>query len=209
MRCKVCGIDYGVSHECSGLSPFMTLEEAAPPPSEFAPFYYLRMAFNIVRWDDVVIRRASRDPNALVYGAALSALSAAIIFLVTALPGMLAREGKNSETIFLGLLLGLVFVWAYMGLIAVIQIGLCHAIAKVFLGATGTLVGVMRPLFLGWCVNVLILIPVVGLIAAGIAWTAVLMLVFEEVDGIGRMQAFLISAGINAVFLALSFLVPH
>ena len=49
MRCKVCGIDYGVSHECSGLSPGMTLEEAAPPPSEFAPFYYLRMAFNIVR----------------------------------------------------------------------------------------------------------------------------------------------------------------
>jgi hypothetical protein len=209
MRCKVCGIDYGVSHECSGLSPGMTLEEVAPPPSEFAPFYYIRMAFNIVRWDDLAIRRASRDPNALVYGAALSAMSAATIFLMTALPHMLTREGKAPEAIFLGLLLGLVFVWAYMGLIAVIQIGLCHAIAKVFLDAKGTLVGVMRPLFLGWFVNVLILIPIVGLYAAGIAWTAVLMLVFEEVDGIERMQAFLISAGINAVFLALSFLVPH
>jgi hypothetical protein len=209
LRCKVCGIDYGVSHECSGLSPGMTLEEVAPPPSEFAPFYYIRMAFNIVRWDDLAIRRASRDPNALVYGAALSAMSAAIIFLVTALPGMLAREEKAPGTMFWGLLLGLVFVWAYMGIIAVIQIGLCHAIAKIFLGAKGTLVGVMRPLFLGWFVNVLILIPIVGLYAAGIAWTAVLMLVFEEVDGIGRMQAFLISAGINAVFLALNFLVPH
>jgi hypothetical protein len=187
----------------------MTLEEVAPPPSEFAPFYYIRMAFNIVRWDDLAIRRASRDPNALVYGAALSAMSAATIFLMTALPHMLTREGKAPEAIFLGLLLGLVFVWAYMGLIAVIQIGLCHAIAKVFLDAKGTLVGVMRPLFLGWFVNVLILIPIVGLYAAGIAWTAVLMLVFEEVDGIERMQAFLISAGINAVFLALSFLVPH
>ena len=128
---------------------------------------------------------------------------------MTALPRMLTRDGKAPETIFLGLLLGLVFVWAYMGIIAVIQIGLCHTIAKVFLGATGTLVGVMRPLFLGWFVNVLVLIPVVGIYAAGIAWTAVLMLVFEEVDGIGRMQAFLISAGINAVFLALNFLVPH
>jgi hypothetical protein len=187
----------------------MTLEEAAPPPSEFAPFYYLRMAFNIVRWDDMAIRRASRDPNALVYGAALSATSAAIIFLVTALPGMLAHEERAPGTMFWGLLLGLVFVWAYMGLIAVIQIGFCHATAKVFLGATGTLVGVMRPLFLAWFVNALILIPVAGIYAAGIAWTAVLMLVFEEVDGIGRMQAFLISAGINAVFLALSFLVPH
>ncbi len=209
MRCKVCGIDFGVSHECSGLSPGMTLEEVAPPPSEFAPFYYIRMAFHIVRWDDVAVRRASRDPNALVYGAALCAMSAAIIFLVTALPRMLTRDGKAPEAIFLGLLLGLVFVWAYMGIIAVIQIALCHTIAKVFLGAKGTLVGVMRPLFLGWFVNVLVLIPVVGIYAAGIAWAAVLMLVFEEVDGIERMQAFLISAGINVVFLALNFLVPH
>jgi hypothetical protein len=209
LRCKVCGIDYGVSHECSGLSPGMTLEEVAPPPSEFAPFYYIRMAFDIVCWDGMSVRRASRDPNALVYGAALSAMSAAIIFLVTALPGMLTREGKAPEAIFLGLLLGFVFVWAYMGIIAVIQIALCHAIAKVFLGATGTLAGVARPLFLGWFVNVLVLIPVVGIYAEGIAWTAVLMLVFEEVDGIERMQAFLISAGINVVFLALNFLVPH
>jgi len=209
LRCKVCGIDYGVSHECSGLSPGMTLEEVAPPPSEFAPFYYIRMAFNIVRWDDMSVRRASRDPNALVYGAALSAISAAIIFLVTGLPRMLTREGRAPEAIFLGSLLGLVFVWAYMGLIAIIQIGLCHAIAKVFLGATGTLVGVARPLFLGWFVNVLVLIPVIGIYAAAAAWAAVLMLVFEEVDGIERMQAFLISAGINVVFLALNFLVPH
>jgi len=68
---------------------------------------------------------------------------------------------------------------------------------------------VMRPLFLGWFVNVLILIPVVGVFAVGIAWTAVLMLVFEEIDGIGRMQAFLISAGINAVFVAMQILIPH
>jgi hypothetical protein len=187
----------------------MTLEEVAPPPSEFAPFYYIRMAFNIVRWDDMAIRRASRDPNALVYGAALSAMTAAIIFLVTALPSMLAREGRTPGTIFWGLLLGLLFFWTYMGIIAVIQIGLCHAIAKVFLGATGTLAGVMRPLLLGWFVNALILIPVVGIYATGITWTAVLMLVFEEVDGIGRMQAFLISAGINAIFLALEVLIPH
>jgi predicted exporter len=53
------------------------------------------------------------------------------------------------------------------------------------------------------------LIPVVGALASAIAWTAVLMMVFEEVDGIGRLEAFLISAGINAIFLALLFLLPH
>lgn len=122
---------------------------------------------------------------------------------------MLTREGANASTIFWGLVLGLVFVWVYMAVAALLQIGLCHGIAKAFLGGSGTLLGVMRPLFLGWLVNVLVAIPFVGIYAAGIVWTAVLMRVFEEVDGITRMQAFLISAGINFVFLVLTLYVPH
>ena len=209
MRCKVCGIEYGVAHECSGLSPGMTLEEAAPAPSGICAFYYIRMAVNIVRWDDVAVRRASRDQNALVYGAMFSAMAAALIFLVTSLPKMLTRGSASGGTVFWGVLLGLVFVWVYTAAIAVFQIGLCHAVAKVFLGATGTFTGVMRPLLLGWFVNGLIVIPIVGIYAAAIAWTAVLMLVFEEVDGIERMQAFVISAGINVVFLVLTVALTH
>ena len=38
---------------------------------------------------------------------------------------------------------------------------------------------------------------------SAITWTAVLMMVLNEVDGIGRLQPFLISAGINAIFLVL------
>lgn len=53
--------------------------------------------------------------------------------------------------------------------------------------------------------NCLILIPVAGMRLAAIGWTAVLMMVFEEVDGIERLQAFGISAGINIRFLALQF----
>lgn len=92
-----------------------------------------------------------------------------------------------------------------MGIITFVQLGLCHLIAKWFFGSTGTLIGVMRPLLLGWFVNALALIPVIGMLAAGVTWTAVSMLVFEEVDGIGRLQAFLISAGINVCFIALQF----
>jgi hypothetical protein len=209
MRCKVCGIEYGVAHECSGLAPGMTVEEAAPPPSGIAPFYYLRMAFGIVRWDDVAVRRASRDPNALVYGAAFFSLSQALIFLATALPKLRSRQDPTGEVVFWGVLLGLVFVWAYASIVIIIQIGLCHAIAKIFFGATGTFLGVIRPLLLGWFVNILILIPVAGLYASAIGWTAVLMLTFEEVDGIERMQAFLISAGVNAAFLVLTLTFAH
>jgi hypothetical protein len=209
MQCPVCGMNYGVSHNCSGVAPVLSAEEAAPVPEGFAPIYYLRLAFNIARWDDVAIRRASRDPNALLYGVVFSMMSAAIIFLGTALPKMLTREGATAGTIFWGLLLGLVFVWVYMSAIAFIQFGLCHLIARWFLGATGTFFGVMRPLLLGWFVNCLILIPVVGPLASAVAWTAILMMVFEEVDGIGRLPAFLIAAGINAIFLVLLYLLPH
>jgi hypothetical protein len=202
-------MEQGFPHMCSGIAPALTPEEAELPPDGIAPAYYLRLAFNIARWDDVAVRRAARDPNSAFYGSVFCSIVAAIIFLATALPGLLRREGTTPGTIFWGLLLGLVFVWVYMGALAVVQVGLSHFVAKWFLGATGTLVGVLRPLLLGWFVNGLALIPAVGPIAAAIAWTAVLMLVFEEVDGIGRMQAFVISAGINAVFLALSFLLSR
>jgi hypothetical protein len=209
MQCPVCRMNYGVSHSCSGVAPISSAEEAASVPEGITPIYYLRLAFNIALWDDLAIRRASSDPTALVYGVVFSVISAAIIFLVTALPGMLAREGATAGTIFWGLLLGLVFVWVYMGAMAFLQLGLCHLIARWFLGATGTFFGVVRPLLLGWFVNGLILIPVVGALASAMAWTAVLMKVFEEVDGIGRLPAFLISAGINAIFLGLLYLLPH
>jgi len=109
----------------------------------------------------------------------------------------------SGPQIVVGLVVGLIFGLVVMGILMFIQLGLCHLIAKWFFGGKGTLMGVMRPLLLGWFVNVLILIPFVGLWASGIAWTAVLMLVFEEVDGIGRLQAFLISAGIGVCFIAL------
>ncbi len=206
MRCNVCGMEYGLSHACSGIAPLQTAEESAPPPTGFSPGYYLRLAFDIVRWDDVAIRRASRDANALYYGAALSAAGAAIIFLGTMLPRWLTRPPASPGALMFEVILGLMIFWVYMGAVAIVQLSLCHLLAKWFFGATGSYLGVMRLLLLAWFVNCLILIPFVGILTAGIAWTAVLMMVFEEVDGVGRMQAFLISAGINVAFVVAQLL---
>jgi len=208
MKCTVCGQEYGVAHNCAGVVASMTQEEAAPSPDGFAPLYYLRLAFSIVRWDDISIRRASRDSKAVFYGAFSWAIAATIILLFTAVPQMLKTMPISGPATIIGLIVGLIVGLVIMGIITFVQLGLCHLIAKWFFGGTGTLIGVMRPLLLGWFVNALILIPVVGTLAAGIAWTAVLMLVFEEVDGIGRLQAFLISAGINVCFIALQFAMP-
>ena len=203
MKCDVCGQDYGVAHNCPGaVTTSMTQEESAPFPAGFAPLYYLRLAFNIARWDEVSIRRASRDSNAGIYGVGLWAIAASTILGFIAIPQMLRTIHTSGPTLIFGLGVGVIFGLVVMSLITFVQLGLCHLIAKWFFGAKGTLMSVMRPLLLGWFVNCLILIPVVGLWASGIAWTAVLMLVFEEVDCIGRLQAFAISAGINVCFIA-------
>ncbi len=206
MRCDLCGMDYGLSHNCSGIAPVLTDEEAAPPPGGFSPGYYLRLAFNIVRWDDIAIRRASRDSNVIYYGAFLWIVAATIVLVGTALPQMLAAIHAPGPAMVIGVVVGMSVGLAVMAILTFVQLGLCHLIAKWFFGGTGSYLGVMRPLLLGWFVNCLVLIPVVGMLASGIAWTAVLMMVFEEVDGIGRLQAFGISAGINVCFFVLQLM---
>jgi hypothetical protein len=202
-------MEYAGAHECAADAPLRVPEEMQPPPDGICPGYYLRMAFKISSFDELAIRRTANDPDALFYGVIFSTIAAGVIFLVTALHKMVTREGATPGTIFWGVLLGVVFVCVYSGAVAVIQIGVCHSIARWFLGGTGTLFGVMRPALLGWFVNCLTLIPVVGPPAAAIAWTAVLMKILEEVEGVSRVQAFLISAGINGVFLALVYMSAH
>ncbi len=206
MRCDVCGMDYGLSHHCSGIPPLLSVEESAPPPASFSPGCYLALAFNIARWDDLAIRRASRDSNAIYYGAFLWSVAAMIILIVKALPRTLAAIHFGGAAMVIGVVIGLSFGLAVMATLTFVQLGLCHLIAKWFFGGTGRYLGVMRPLLLGWFVNCLILIPVAGTLAAAIAWTAVLMMVFEEVEGISRLQAFGISAGINVCFFALQLM---
>lgn len=129
-----------------------------------------------------------------------------VVLLVTSVPvflKMMARQ--NPAVVLIGAMVGLVFGFLVMASITFVQLALCHLIAKWFFGATGRFVELMRPLLLGWFVNCLVVIPVAGMLLAGIGWTAVLMMVFEEVDGIGRLQAFGISAGINIVFFAIQF----
>jgi len=206
MKCEVCGMDYGLSHHCSGIPPLVTLEESAPPPTRFSPGHYLALAFNIARWDDIAIRRASRDSNAIYYGAVLWVVAAMLIMTGLALPRILGAIHFGGPAMIIGAIVGLSFGLAVMAFLTFVQLGLCHLIAKWFFDGSGSYLGVMRPLLLGWFVNCLVLIPIAGTLATAITWTAVLMMVFEEVEGISRLQAFGISAGINVCFFILQLM---
>lgn len=116
MRCSVCGQDYGVTHNCPGVAPHITPEEAAPPPEGIAPLYYLRLAFKIVRWDDMAIRRASRDAKAGLYGAFFWTVAAMVILLFTTLRKL--RTMHPCEFVSpVGMAVVLVFGLVLMGII--------------------------------------------------------------------------------------------
>jgi hypothetical protein len=196
-HCSVCGQEYGLTHNCAGIAPLTTADEAAPPPNlRFAPLYYLDEAFKIMSWDDAAVRRASHDNNSLLYGFLILAVGTVIPF------GFLAQRSMQ---------LGYPIPWALMATHypqtlaytlawIILQVGLSHYLAKLFFDAKGSYLGVMRAYMLGQLFRCLIIVPVAGNILAGLGGIAVLMIVFEEVDGIERMKAFGLAATIGVAF---------
>ena len=206
MRCDVCGLDYGLSHNCPGPLSQEILDAGLQAPANAGMGYYLSQAWKIVRWDEIAIRRNARDQRATMYALLLWIAAMLIVLLVASLPRLLSVLTRAKPfAMVIGAIVGITFGLIMMASITFAQLALCHLIAKWFFGATGKFPELMRPLLLGWWVNCLAVIPVVGILLAGIGWTAVLMMVFEEVDGIERLQAFGISAGINLCVFAIQF----
>jgi hypothetical protein len=207
MQCNVCGLEYGMSHNCPGPITGVGISDASlQAPADAGFGYYLGQGWKIVCWDDVAIRRNARDPRATFFAVPIWLAAIAVVILGTILPAMSNVMPKTNNAMFLvGLVVGLIFAFVAAASITFIQLGLCHLIAKWFFGAKGRFIEVMRPLLLGWFVNILAIIPVAGTLLAAIGWTAVLMMVFEEVDEIERMQAFGIAAGINICIFVIQF----
>jgi hypothetical protein len=197
MQCSVCGQDYGLTHRCAGVAPLANTDELAPPPPlRFAPFHYFSEAFKILCWDDVAVRRASRDNNSLLYGFLIFALAAALPFAIFVFRALSAGYRVSPTVVLIRFA-----ITAAVGLLwIVLQIGLSHVLAKTLFDAKGSYIAVMRAYLLGQLFQCFVIIPVVGPMAAGLGGIAVLMLVFEEVDGIERMKAFGLAATIGVTF---------
>jgi len=202
VRCPVCGKTYGVTHSCPGAPE---THAALPPkwqaPTGFAPTYYFRQALAVARLDDGAIVAASRDRNAMLYGA--------IIWLIPQLLGFglrLWHAAPRAGTVhWLSLLLDFLALVLVLGVLLLAQYGLVHLLARRLFGARGTYVRVLRALLLGAIVTWLALVPYIGVIVAGLWSVAVMMVVFEDVDEIERMQAFGLSLVVGIAFWVLTF----
>lgn len=202
VKCPVCGQTYGVTHSCPGpRAPSSALAAAWPVPAGFAPVRYFRQALAIARLDDDAIVAASLDPWSLAYGTAIWLIAQLLVF-----GEALWFSPRHHQTIHWA-----VFIVASLLLILVsaiwtlAQYGICHLLARWLFDARGTYIRVLRPLLLGYVVMWLLAIPYVGRIVGGLWGVAVVMMVFEDVDGIGRIKAFGLAFGVGVVFYVLAF----
>ncbi len=201
MICAVCGQSYGLTHNCAGVTPQMESEER-PAKIGFPPAYYFMQGWKIVFWDDAAIRRNSRDPNALFYGILFWIIGASLPVFFN-----IAVARSNGVTLDpRNITFSLAMVPSGI-LLEYLRYGICHFLAKQFFGGDGKFMPLIRGLFLGSVVSWLIFIPVIGGVLAGIGSTIVIMVVFEELDHIERLQAFLLAAGVNIGFAVLIYYV--
>ena len=202
MICSVCGQSYGLTHNCPNVSPLTDADPPAPSGFLFAPIEYFLMGWKIVFWDDRSIRAASRDPNALLYGFVFYLFGTGVPALLNILVLISNNGGPLPTRTFLYHLSLIPLGLAY----DVIRFGICHLIAKYFLGGTGKFLPLLRPLFLGISVvSWVAMIPLLGTFVAGIGVIVVIMVVFEELEHIERLQAFALSAGVNIIFWGVIF----
>jgi len=189
MKCEVCGLEYGMSHNCPGPIP-ATAESQNPAPPGFALWHYLGEAWRIVRWDDAAIRRVKDDPRVMPYGIFIWAATNTIALLV-----ILYSRVRNPRLLRPGpLLFVILFSLLYSATLSLLQMGIVHFVARFFCAGEGRFVQVLRPLLLASFVYVLQVIPIAGVLIAGLAFVAVMVMVFDEVHGMPQLTAFLVSA---------------
>lgn len=202
MVCAVCGMEYLTVHNCPG-PPVVSVADGTAPPTGFALFYYLREAWRIVCWDDAAIRRIAADSRVLPYGLFVWALTNLFVYGAT----ILIMSGRVRHFVIWRLILGAIITLPVAACVGLLHIGICHLFAKWFFAGDGHFVNLLRPLLLATMVYVLAPIPIFGILLGGIAWIAVVMMVFQEVHGMEPLTAFMLSAGVGIGLRIIEYLV--
>jgi len=202
-ECSVCGQSFGLTHTCPGSPVGPEFANEWLQPKGFAPLFYFRQAVAIARFEDDAIVAASRCNGALAYGAIFWLISRVVIYGMSLLPFFRAvLRGYSVPLSGIGMAIAIYTISD--GVVMLVQYAISHGLARWWFGARGTYIGILRATLLGSIVTCAYPIPYVGMLVAGIWSTAILMCVFEQVDGIERMKAFALSYGIGIAFFILS-----
>jgi len=204
-QCALCGQSFGITHTCPGAIPSATLppETQWVAPTGFSPLHYVREAIGVARFEDTAILGASRDGIAFVYGSLFWLVGRLLIYGVPLTPYFRA-VARGFEVPWARIIFVVAFSIAFDAALFFTQYGLAHLLARWWFGARGSYAGIFRAMLMGSIVMCAYVIPFVGPLVAGLWMIAILMRVFEEVDGIERMKAFGLSILINGLFFAIA-----
>src|SRR2546421_1912287 len=122
MKCRVCGQDYGVAHQCAGVAPGADVSDVSAPPKGFALGHYLGEALRIATWNDDAIRRTMNDPNAIVYGVIIYMAAVSLQLAVPVL--RLLAAGRVEHAVIVASSVAILLL-AAVGL-DFLKIGICH-----------------------------------------------------------------------------------
>lgn len=178
-------------------------ETVAVDDAARGPLRCLREAIRIARLDDHAIVRMSKDRTALLCGACVLAAGGLLGYISELL--FSRRTAENGPDTF-DVILGAPFVVIVTLLASAINIAVIHGLAKLVFGATGSYVSLVRVLWLGSIVTWLAIIPAIGGIVAGVWSLLILLVTFENVDGVERLQALMLVVVFGAFSLLLRVL---
>jgi len=194
MKCAKCGAEFSITHDCRGSGQSVHSKPVEDVRSfRPAPMVYLREALAIARLNEGAIRRAAHDVNSIIYGAAIMAIG----FILRSLGSSLASGimGRRSSVTLAVVVLGIISSLA----LSLVSTGILHAAARLLFQANGKYWGLLGALWLGSIATWVGVIPAIGTMIAAIWNFAVFLWVFEEVEGVRRIQAIGLSIGMSAV----------
>jgi hypothetical protein len=205
LTCEVCGQSYGLTHTCAGIAPEPDKASRWIAPEKVSLQYYLRLALGIARLDDAAIRAAARDKHALSYGALIWLGANFFVLGVGVALAARQRPPDNWLVFLISVSFSLSVVVLLLAALALVQWFFAHILARWLFRGRGGYLEIVRAMTLGSFVTVLLAIPIVGVVVGGVWLTAIFMCVFEEVDGIQRMQACGLALAFNILFYGLTF----
>jgi hypothetical protein len=165
------------------------------PARESTPRSRVRDAIGIARFDGDAIARIAGDSEALPYGVLVMVVGSLLSVLLAAFGPSHVPGGERPSFPVLALVaVPITLAWSAF------SVAVMHGAAKLLFGGTGRYLSLLRVIWLGSIVQWLILVPFIGAFVAGIWSLLILLVAFDEVEGIARLEA-LVLVGVMAALM--------
>ncbi len=185
------------------------LDTNIPPVAERNPFslwHYLKEAFRIIVWNEDAVQRTKDDPMAIVFGVCFWAFTNT--FIIVASFSIFQGKFVLPSAVYFTKFLPIQFVT--VSAVSIARLWIVHFVATQFCGGDGRFIQILRPLSLASLIQLpiavfpLLLVVfgfgdaaliILGLsaILIGLANAAVTVFVFDSVDQMPQLTAFITS----------------